>query len=245
MENSVLARSNDRQLTIFYVTRCNQFSSTSTPNAQQQIRRWFNSEWEAGEGGRVPNLSVKFVREMEAKLNIKFKATPPINDDQFSPEDVFHYAYAVFHSPTYRERYAEFLKIDFPRLPLTSDVALFRALCLKGQTLVNAHLLKNIARRDLVTSYPERGSNVVEQTPKFDKGRVYINKTQYFEGISEEVWNFYVGGYQVMEKWLKDRKGRTLTDDDILHYQKIVVALQKTIMTMAEIDEAIGEFPIR
>jgi hypothetical protein len=122
---------------------------------------------------------------------------------------------------------------------------LFRALCLKGQTLVAAHLLKNIARRDLVTTYPERGTNTVDQTPKFDKGRVYINKTQYFDGVSEEVWNFHVGGYQVLEKWLKDRKGRPLSNDDILHYQKIVVALKNTITTMAEIDDAIGEFPIR
>jgi hypothetical protein len=216
---------------------------------QRELGGGFASEWQAGVGGRVPNLSVPFVRALEAKLGLRFSPLPlqgvGAGGGVFTPEDVFHYAYAIFHSPTYRERYAEFLKIDFPRLPLTSDVTLFRALCAKGETLVNAHLLKNIARRDLLTTYPERGSNVVEQTPKFDKGRVYINKTQYFDGISEEVWNFHVGGYQVLEKWLKDRKGRTLSDDDLLHYQKIVVALTQTITTMTEIDEAIGEFPIR
>lgn len=163
------------------------------------------------------------------------------------PEDIFHYAYAVFHSPTYRQRYDEFLKIDFPRLPLTSDRELFRDLAAKGAELVRYHLLKDIGRSALLTTFPISGdSTVAAQHPKYVEAekRVYINKTQYFEGIEAEVWNFYIGGYQVLEKWLKDRRDRVLTGDELLHYQKVVVALTNTIRLMDEIDERIPAWPI-
>ncbi|MFZ3081017.1 MAG: type ISP restriction/modification enzyme, partial [Bellilinea sp.] len=170
----------------------------------------------------------------------------------FTPEDVFHYAYAVFHSPTYRTRYAEFLKIDFPRLPLTSDRSLFFALAAKGQELVGLHLLKSARVEDFVTTYPVAGSNRVEKVAFAPEpgesqalsGRVWINASQYFGGVPAAVWNFKIGGYQVCDKWLKDRKGRVLSGEDISHYQRVVVSLQETMRLMAEIDEVIPGWPI-
>jgi predicted helicase len=148
----------------------------------------------------------------------------------------------VFHSPTYRARYAEFLKIDFPRLPLTSDLRLFRALAAKGADLVALHLLESPRLEDFLTDWPVKGDNVVEKVQYTEKdSRVWINQTQYFGGVPKAVWEFHVGGYQVCHKWLKDRKGRKLTYDDTQHYQKVVVALSETVRLMAEIDEVIGE----
>lgn len=170
----------------------------------------------------------------------------------FGPEDIFDYMYAVFHSPTYRSRYAEFLKIDFPRLPLTSNAEMFRALCHPGAELVALHLMDKHARA--ITGYPIPGDNTVDNVRYTEpgdnqaKGRVWINKTQYFEGVPPEVWAFHIGGYQVCQKWLKDRKGRQLSYDDLTHYQRIVSALEETIRLMGEIDETIehhGGWPIQ
>ena len=161
----------------------------------------------------------------------------------FGPEDVFYYAYAIFHSPTYRTRYAEFLKMDFLRLPLTRDKKLFANLVAKGKELVELHLLKSPKVDDFVTTYPEAGDNKVEKIA-FVKGKVFINTTQFFGKVPEEVWEFKVGGYQVCEKWLKDRKGRVLSSEDITHYQRVVVALKETIRLMKEIDKSIVKWPM-
>jgi very-short-patch-repair endonuclease len=163
----------------------------------------------------------------------------------FTPEDIFNYAYAVFHSPTYRTRYAEFLKIDFPRLPLTSDKILFKSLAEKGTELVSLHLMEAPILNTPITKYPIDGSHKVEKVAYDAKNqRVSINKTQYFEGVPPEVWEFHIGGYQVCHKWLKDRKDRTLSYDERVHYQKIVVALKETTRLMAEIDEVIPGWPV-
>jgi len=175
------------------------------------------------------NLSPKFIEDITAKLSMHF-----IQDGKgdraitFGPEDIFNYMYAVFHSPTYRSRYAEFLKMDFPRLPITSKPQLFRELCTLGQQLVDLHLMESKAPK--ITGYPVAGDSNVEkvryQEPLDDsKGRIWINSTQYFEGIPKDVWEFHIGGYQVCDKWLKDRKGRQLTYDDLTHYQQVVSAL--------------------
>ena len=208
--------------------------------------------------GKEPNLSKEFVGELFAKLKSNFKAemandAPRLrkahlgspNSVSFSPEHIFYYAYAVFHSPTYRARYAEFLKIDFPRLPITSNYLLFFELAGFGEQLVDLHLLE----KDIETNvtFPEKGSNEVEFAPKYAGGKVYINKTQYFANVPEEAWNFHIGGYQVLNKWLKDRKGRTLDFDDLEHYAKVVSALSQTNELMEKIDETIenaGGFPI-
>ncbi|MFZ7103720.1 MAG: type ISP restriction/modification enzyme, partial [Peptococcaceae bacterium] len=197
-------------------------------------------------GVRRPNLNPAFIGELEGKLGLKF-----INDgkgnlaDNFGPEDVFDYAYAIFHSPTYRTRYAEFLKIDFPRLPLTSNKKLFKSLAERGSELVSLHLMESPVLDALITKYPIDGSHKVEKGEYSDNNqRVHINKTQYFEGVPPEVWDFQIGGYQVCHKWLKDRKDRTLSYDERVHYQKIVIALKETIRLMEEIDKIIPSWPI-
>jgi hypothetical protein len=164
-------------------------------------------------------------------------------------EDIFHYAYAVFHSPGYRIRYAEFLKIDFPRLPLTGNLELFRALARLGGELTALHLLESpklaqpitefIGRSKEVTRIGWSDSTVWIDAPATKKGALQAPGSIGFRGVPEAVWNFHIGGYQVCQKWLKDRKGRTLTDEDIAHYHKIVIALSETIRLMAEIDEVI------
>jgi predicted helicase len=199
---------------------------------------------EKEEKTRLPNLSTEFINEFSTKLGLEF-VHDELGDlvDTFGPEDVFSYAYAIFHSPTYRTRYAEFLKIDFPRLPLTSDKALFASLVALGKQLVDFHLLKTPKVDEFITSYPTTGTNLVEKVA-FSAGNVWINPTQYFGGVPEEVWNFKVGGYQVCDKWLKDRKGRVLSGEEIHHYQRVVVALHETIRLMKEVDEVIPGWPI-
>ncbi|HYX16872.1 MAG TPA: type ISP restriction/modification enzyme [Nostoc sp.] len=183
-----------------------------------------------------PNLSPIFLKGIISKLGY----IP-------TPEAIFYYIYAIFHSPTYRTRYAEFLKIDFPRIPLTSDNQLFTQLSTYGEELVALHLMKSPKLNNLITQFTENGGSQIVDAghPKYTNGAVIINKKgDKFTGVPEEVWNFSVGGYQVCQKWLKDRKGRTLTPDDIQHYQRIVVALKETIKLMANIDDAIPVFPI-
>lgn len=206
--------------------------------------------FDAGKVAREANLAPEFVEELSSTLGLCF-----LTDGQgdleatFGPENVFHYAYAVFHSPRYRERYAEFLKRDFPRLPLTSDLDLFSELCELGEQLVALHLMNSSLLDDPFTTFPKRGSNLMEKA-KHDpeENRVYINKEgQYFNNVPEETWNFRVGGYQVLDKWLKDRKGRTLSEEDIEHYTKVVKALHETARIMREIDEVIeahGGWPL-
>ena len=124
------------------------------------------------------------------------------------------------------------------------NLGLFRALAEKGEELVALHLMESPTLDHLVTTFPITGSSMVEKVRYAEPGRVYINKTQYFEGVQPEVWEFHIGGYQVLEKWLKDRKGRTLSYDDVTHYGKIVVALKETIRLMAEIDDIIPSWPM-
>ncbi|MBT7171022.1 MAG: N-6 DNA methylase [Phycisphaerales bacterium] len=210
---------------------------------------WPQSPWEEeGEKcGRVPNLSKKFVDAFSAAVGLGF-VSDGCGDlkSTFGPEDIFHYVYAVFHSPRYRERYAEFLKIDFPRLPLPASAAEFARLAGLGAELVGLHLLEAAVDTSAV-KYPIPGDNIIRRkgtknspmfVPATDEhpARVYINDTQYFEGVSEAVWNFHVGGYQVCQKWLKYRFERELRIDDIETYQKIVISLGETIRIMAAID---------
>ncbi|MGA9048273.1 MAG: type ISP restriction/modification enzyme [Dehalococcoidia bacterium] len=198
---------------------------------------------------RHPNLNPEFIKALSEKLGLTFIEDGKGDSKQtFGPENIFDYAYAIFQSPTYRTRYAEFLKTDFPRLPLTSDKALFKALVDKGAQLVALHLMEApvLEAKFNQIGYPVKGSHIVEKVTYVEKAqRVYINKEQYFEGIEPSVWNFQIGGYQICEKWLKDRKGRLLSQNDINHYQKIVIALRETIQLMAEIDALIPEWPLK
>ncbi len=167
--------------------------------------------------------------------------TPP-EEGNFAPIDILDYIYAVLHSPTYREKYKEFLKIDFPRVPYPKDKDTFWQLVKLGEEIRQIHLLESPTVEQYITQYPIDGDNVVIK-PRFDSaqrsdanGRVYINDTQYFDNVPETAWNFYIGGYQPAQKWLKDRKDRKLEFEDILHYQKIIVALCETDRLMKEID---------
>ncbi|NJK51584.1 MAG: helicase [Leptolyngbyaceae cyanobacterium SU_3_3] len=184
---------------------------------------------------RRVNFSPEFLKDITAKLG----TTP-------TPETIFYYIYAVFHSPTYRRRYAEFLKIDFPRVPLTRNLDLCQKLAAYGEELVALHLMKSPRLDSPIAQFEGNPDPVVDAGhPKYASDKVIINKkSDGFTGVPEEIWNFYVGGYQVCQKWLKDRKGRTLSPEDITHYQRIVVALQETIRLMQQIDAAIPGWPL-
>jgi predicted helicase len=201
------------------------------------------------EQDKRPNFSPEFLKALASELNLK-PGSPYGLPANLIPEDIFHYIYAVFHSPNYRSRYAEFLKIDFPRLPLTSNLELFRNLAGLGGELVSLHLIESLRLDTYRTTYtgptsPEvtrigwSNDTVWLDAAATKKGQHATPGTIGFKGVPEAVWNFHIGGYQVCEKWLKDRKGRKLSAEDISHYQKIVVALSETIRIMAKIDEVI------
>jgi predicted helicase len=145
------------------------------------------------------------------------------------------YIYGVLHSPTYREKYKEFLKIDFPRVPYPKDKDTFWKLVKLGGEIRQIHLLESAVVDKFISKYPISGSNIVGK-PKFENGNVFINETQYFENVPEVAWNLYIGGYQPAQKWLKERKDE-LQIDDIRHYMKIIVALTETDRLMKEIDK--------
>ena len=180
---------------------------------------------------KKPNLSSELVE----KLTKTFKKTP-------SPEEIFYYIYAVLYSETYRTKYAEFLKIDFPRVPFTKDYKLFRKISEYGNRLVDLHLLKSRELDSPIARYQGKGNSRVEKLKYDEKKRhVYINKTQYFECLSQEVWSYQIGGYQVCDKWLKERKYRILSLDETQAYCRIVTAISQTIEIQKKIDEIYGE----
>ena len=212
------------------------------------------SRWAKGKDGRTPNLDSGFVEQIATAAELRF-----VSDGRgdlrktFGPEDVLAWIYAVFHSPGYREHYEAQLKLDFPRVPLPGGVDLFLKLAEAGHDLLALHLLESPKLGKPITTYtgprnPEVGRvGWSDGTVWLDAGKTNAREghratkpsTIGFQGVPEEVWDFQIGGYQVCHKWLKDRKGRTLSDEDIAHYQKIVVALSETIQIMAEIDEVI------
>jgi predicted helicase len=220
-------------------------SSTRTPNLNSEIVNQI-----------ARNLGLRFTNEKEELEDIPENASPVCyaNSDEvtedfkiekptptFAPIDILDYIYAVLHSPTYREKYKEFLKIDFPRVPYPEDTTTFWKLVKLGGELRQIHLLESPVVDKLITKYPVDGDNVVGKI-KYQEDKVFINETQYFANVSQIAWEFYIGGYQPAQKWLKDRKGRELSFEDILHYQKIIVALTETGRIMKEIDQVkIGE----
>jgi predicted helicase len=188
---------------------------------------------------------MEIVAQMAAQLGLTFTPEKEAQPDTFAPIDILDYIYAVLHSPTYRERYKEFLKIDFPRVPYPSDADTFWQLVELGGKLRRIHLLESPSVERYITQYPLVGSDMVtsvrfQVTAQADGadavGRVYINDTQYLDNVPQLAWDFYIGGYQPAQKWLKDRKGRNLGYDDISHYQKIIVALAETHALMQAID---------
>jgi predicted helicase len=188
------------------------------------------------EDSRIPNLNDEIVARIAKSLNLKFVIEKQNEKQTFSPIDIVDYIYSILHSPHYRTTYKEFLKTDFPRLPYPTDSDKFWKLVALGKELREIHLLESPRVEEYITGYPEDGDNIVGK-PTYKNGSVYINETQYFSNVPEVAWNFYIGGYQPAQKWLKDRKDRELSYDDILHYQKIIVALSETDRIMKEIDE--------
>lgn len=192
---------------------------------------------------RISNLNIGIVNQFTRTLNLTY-----IDDDDIVcdlapgtagtlyPLDILDYIYAVLHSPTYREKYKEFLKIDFPRVPYPKDLETFWKLVELGGQIRQVHLLESPVVEKYNTQYPVDGTNEVEKL-RYDGNRVYINESQYFSNVPEVAWNFYIGGYQPAQKWLKDRKGRKLEFEDIQHYQKIIMALTETDRLMKEIDK--------
>ncbi|MEX1261813.1 MAG: type ISP restriction/modification enzyme, partial [Balneolaceae bacterium] len=214
---------------------------------------------------RKPNLEPKIVKKIADGLGLAFTPEKEETKGTFAPIDLLDYIYAVLHSPTYRETYKEFLKIDFPRVPYPDDVETFWKLVELGGDLRQIHLMEHPVVNKFITTYPKAGSNKITnrltkndpgfvpdekkdsdsviadpdpQSPDADQviGKVWINDEQYFGNVPLKAWEFYIGGYQPAEKWLKDRRDRTLTMEEIQHYQKIIVALMETDRLMREID---------
>ena len=194
---------------------------------------------------REPNLAEGLVEDVGSSLRLEFIADG-FGDlqESFGPEDVFNYIYAVLHSPRYRIRYSDFLKSDFPRVPFTSDRPLFAALVDLGKRLASLHLMESEGAE--APAFPKVGNNTVDRVryaPPSNgvPGRAFINHDQHFEGVDPQIWDFTIGGYRPAEKWLKDRQGRVLSDDDIDHYRQIIAALAGTDHLMNEIDELIEQ----
>ncbi len=205
------------------------------------------SEDKKGEAiARVPNLDKKIINKLAKKLGLKFTNEKEQTAKTFAPIDVLDYIYAVLHSPNYRETYKEFLKIDFPRVPFPKDEKTFWDLVKLGGEIRQIHLLESPIVEDAITQYLGDGDNII--TRKLTKtdigyeavtdthGKVWINDINYFDNVPLVAWEFYIGGYQPAQKWLKDRKGRELDYEDIFHYNKIIVALTQTDKIMKEID---------
>ncbi|MDE0471469.1 MAG: hypothetical protein OXH57_05975 [Ekhidna sp.] len=191
---------------------------------------------------RTPNLNQEIVTKIAKKLGLKFvpekfpsRGGNLTQENTFAPIDLLDYIYAVLHSPTYREKYKAFLKIDFPKVPYPKDRDTFWQLVKLGGEIRQIHLLESPAVEKYLTKYPIEGDNTVSK-PAYKDGKVYINETQYFDKVPPVAWEFYIGGYQPAQKWLKDRKGRRLSHDDIAHYQKIIAALTETDSLMGEVD---------
>lgn len=184
---------------------------------------------------RIPNFNNDVISEFSRSVNLKFVDEKSIEKKCFCPLDVLHYMYAILHSSNFRDRFKDFLKIDFPRIPYPTDAENFWKLVELGTELREIHLLESPKVNDFITEYHGEGDNLVVK-PVYKDGSVYINTAQHFTNVPETTWNFYIGGYQPAQKWLKDRKDRELSFEDILHYQKIIVALTETGRIMGEID---------
>lgn len=188
---------------------------------------------------RRPNLDMEIVGQIAEKIGLQFEEEKSGNIEAFCPMDLLDYIYGILHSPSYREQFKEFLKVDFPRIPYPTDANEFRRVAEIGGELRRVHLME--ASLPLVTEFNVSGSNKVEAIKITEGGdglcKVWINDKQYFDNVPRVAWEFYIGGYQPAQKWLKDRKGMTLEWDDVMHYQRIISALCKTNELMSKIDE--------
>jgi predicted helicase len=197
-----------------------------------------------GKLGREPNLQPRFVRHLLQNIG-RYRWQDDHdhkteNDrSQVSPMDILDYSYAILYSPKYRLRYKDFLKQEFPRVPIARNSSEFWQLVKFGRELRSLHLMKPEAVKELITSFPVSGSDVVDRL-NFTSGRVMINEVQYFDGVQQEVWDLQVGAYQPAQQWLKDRRGVRLDTEEVMHYQEIIVVLSRTIELMSRIDTALA-----
>ena len=209
------------------------------PSAEDQYNIEKTSE-------RTSNLNQDIIQVIAEKLNLTFTIEKK-KENNFEPIDILDYVYGVLHSPKYRDKYKEFLKIDFPRVPYPKDPDTFWRLVKLGGEIRKIHLLESDIVNNPITEFITSGNNEVTKSmtarspgwiateENTNIGDVWINDEQYFSGVPKIAWDFYIGGYQPAQKWLKDRKGRNLSDEDIEHYQKIIVALTETDRIMKEI----------
>lgn len=197
--------------------------------------------------GKEPNKNQNnhlFVKEPHAQYNERRENFAPNfrnfldlkYGQHYEPEEILSYIYAVLHSPTYRRNYAEFLKIDFPRIPFVDDRQTFEKLSAMGWQLAQSHLLKDIP--DNLRVEVTKGIDKVEK-PVYAAAqqRLYFNSEQYFAPVPEDVWNFHIGGYQVLDKYLKSRKGRELSLDEKENIINVIKVLRFTIDQMQKIDK--------
>jgi len=176
------------------------------------------------------NKQVNFTNEFIKFINEKYSFKP-------TPEEIMGYIYAVLHSPTYREKYLELLKIDFPRVPFADDEEKFKKLAELGNELIEHHLLKKTYPDNQVR--PVGKANHVIETINYSEEKIHINPNLYFYPVKPEVWDFYIGGYKVLEKWLKSRKDRELSYREIEHFIKVCNVITETIILMDIIDEVL------
>ena len=196
---------------------------------------------------REPNFDAKIIAKFAKGLGLSFTVEKQQDNKTFAPIDILDYIYAVLHSPTYRKKYKEFLKIDFPRVPYPKNATTFWRLVKLGGELRQIHLLESQKVEEFITSYPKAGTNIITrkltktdlgyEASDDDRGRVWINDEQFFDDVPLIAWEFFIGGYQPAQKWLKDRKDQELSCEDIFHYQKIIVALTQTHRLMQQIDK--------
>jgi predicted helicase len=198
--------------------------STYTSNKTSEIGSVFPLYTFDDNGVKTPNLSSEIILDIESICG------------QTTPDKIFDYVYAYLHSPKYRKNYVEFLKIDFPRVPYPVNQKQFENLSALGKNLRELHLSFGPAVGQSVTSFPEVGNDVVEKVV-YKNGKVYINETQYWDGISSDVWNYYIGCYQPAQKYLKDRKDKKLTTAEFENYEMMITSIAKTIEVMKEISK--------
>jgi len=189
-------------------------------------------------------------REEEKKPNIKPEIIQKLCEtykQEVSAEDIFYYIYGVLYSNVYRQKYNEFLKIDFPKAPFTTEPKLFFAIAKIGKDLTDLHLLKSLKLEKPTAKFPKSTSSVLKnglvekRNYQPQQKRIYINDEQYFEGIEADVWHYHIGGYQILDKWLKDRVGKRLSFEEVGHYLKIITVLQNTINLQKKVDELYPE----
>jgi len=191
----------------------------------------------------IPNLNSKYISLLKLIAGIEYikNGKGDLKND-FGPEDIFSYIYALLYSLNFRTRYASFLQSDFPRIPLAVNSSIFCKLIRLGHKLVDLHLMNSSLNMIAISSFHGQGEKKISKIRyDFVKKRIYINSNQYFDGIGLEIWNFRIGGYQVAKKWLSDRKKDLLKNDDINHYNNLIVSLSQTIRIQTEIDQAIEQ----